>query len=336
MSVALNPRMQALAYNPSTDRFTVEVQPIPVPGDDDVVVRVLACGLNPVDAKIHQWHGLASGMNPHWVTGLDVSGEIVAVGANVQGWQPGERVLYHGDRFRPHGGFAEFARHDSRTLSRHPRVAPAVAAATPCAGWTAWRALVDKLRLTARDALFVAGGAGGVGGFALQLARHLGLDTVIATCSAANADYVAGLGATHVIDYHNEDVRAAVMRLTQGQGVSRALDTVGGDTDLQVASVLGFEGEMVELVRVVRPDRYPDAFLKGLSFHQLSLGSGHRHGAAGRQTLVRAATAMNALLEQGSIQVEALTEIDLPQVSEALRALRQQHTRGKIVLVRPA
>ena len=329
----MNQRMQALAYDPSKDRFAVEVQPIPAPGEYDVLVRVLACGLNPVDAKIHQWHGLAPGMNPHWVAGLDVSGEIVTVGANVQGWRPGDRVLYHGDMFRPHGGFAEFALHDSRTLSRHPRVAPVVAAATPCAGWTAWRALVDKLRLTARDALFVAGGAGGVGGFALQLARHLGLDTVIATCSAANADYVAGLGATHIIDYRSEDVRETVMRITQGRGVSRALDAVGGDTDLQVASVLGFEGEMVELVRVVRPERYPDAFLNGLSFHQLSLGSGHRHGEAGRQTLARAATALNELLEQGHLRVAALAEIDLSQVGEALRAMRQQHTRGKIVLV---
>ncbi len=329
----MNQRMQALAYDPSGNRFTVEVQPIPVPGEYDVLVRVLACGLNPVDAKIHHWHGMAPGMNPHWVAGLDVSGEIVAMGARAQGWRPGDRVLYHGDMFRPHGGFAEFALHDSRTLSHHPRVSPVVAAATPCAGWTAWRALVDKLRLTARDSLFIAGGAGGVGGFALQIARNLGLETVIATCSAANADYVATLGASHVIDYQREDVRETVLRITQGQGVSRALDAVGGDIDIQAASVLGFEGEMVELVRVVRPDRYLDTFAKGLSFHQLSLGAGHRHGEAGRQTLSRVATAMNDLLEQGKIRVEALAEIELSQVGEALLTLRQQRTRGKIVMV---
>ena len=332
----MNERMRALAYDPGENRFTVEVQPIPAPGEHDVLVRVLACGLNPVDAKIHHWKTVAPGMNPHWVTGLDVSGEIVALGAKVEGWRAGDRVLYHGDMFRPHGGFAEFALHDSRTLSRHSRVTPAVAAATPCAGWTAWRALVDKLRLTAGDSLFIAGGAGGVGGFALQIARHLGLETVIATCSAANADYVTGLGATHVIDYGSEDVRQTILRITQGQGVSRALDAVGGDTDIQAASVLGFEGELVELVRVVRPERYPDAFGKGLSFHQLSLGSGHRHGEAGRRTLLRAATAMNDLLEQGKIRVEALVEIELSQVGEALLTMRQQRTRGKIVMTNGA
>lgn len=328
----MNKRMQALAYDPGGNRFTIELQPVPAPGEYDVLVRVLACGLNPVDSKIHHWNTVAPGMNLHWVTGLDVSGEIVALGAKVEGWQPGDRVLYHGDMFRPHGGFAEFALHDSRTLSRHPRVTPAVAAATPCAGWTAWRALVDKLRLTARDSLFIAGGAGGVGGFAIQIARHLGLETVITTCSAANADYVAALGATHVVDYQKEDVPETILRITQGQGVSRALDTVGGDIDIQAASVLGFEGELVEIVRVARPERYPDPFSKGLSFHQFSLGSGHRHGKAGRETLLRAATAMNDLLEQGKIRVEALTEIELSQVGEALLTMRQQRTRGKIVM----
>lgn len=186
--------------------------------------------------------------------------------------------------------------------------------------------------MTERDSLFVAGGAGGVGGFAIQIARHLGLETVIATCSAANADYVTGLGATHVIDYGSEDVRETVLRITQGHGVSRALDAVGGDTDIQAASVLGFEGELVEIARVARPERYPDTFAKGLSFHQLSLGSGHRHGEAGRQTLSRAATAMNDLLEQGKIWVAALAEIELSQVGEALLAMRQQRTRGKIVM----
>lgn len=122
------------------------------------------------------------------------------------------------------------------------------------------------------------------------------------------------------------------MRITRRLGVSRVLDTVGGDN-------------------APRPPRcwvsrenwsnwcgspalhYPDAFMKGLSFHQSSLGPGHRHGDAGRQTLSQAATAMNGLLEQGKIRVAALEEIDLRRVGEALLAMRRQHTRGKIVMV---
>lgn len=324
--------MKALAYDPATDVFTVTEQPLPAPGPHDVLVRVHACGLNPVDAKIDQWQALAPGMDAHWVPGLDVSGEIVALGSAASGWQVGERVLYHGDMFRPHGGFAEFAVQDARTLVRHPGVPAALAAATPCAGWTAWRALADRLRVQGADSIFIAGGAGGVGGFAIQAARHLGVGRIITTASRANHDYVRALGATDAIDYRSGDVAAQVMALTSGQGVQFALDAVGGDNDIVTASVLGYEGQMVELVRVVRPDAYPDAFMKGLGFHQLSLGSGHRNGPRGRAPLVAAGRQVSALLESGVIQVPRLATIPLAAVGGALKEMRAQRTVGKVVM----
>jgi NADPH:quinone reductase-like Zn-dependent oxidoreductase len=325
--------MRALTYNPANDQFVVQELPQPVPGPHEVLVRVHACGLNPVDAKIDQWHAMAPAMHAGWVPGLDVSGEIVALGAEVAGWQAGEQVLYHGDMFKPHGGFAQFALQDARALVRHPAVPAALAAASPCAGWTAWRALVDKLRVAGADSVFIAGGAGGVGGFALQIARHLGVRRIITTASSENHDYVRELGATDAIDYRVEDVVARVMALTDGQGVPFALDTVGGDNDIVTASVLGYEGQMVELVQVVRPEAYPDAFMKGLSFHQLSLGSGHRHGPRGREMLVEAGRQVSALLESGAIRVPRLSEIPLAQVGDALREMRKQRTVGKVVMV---
>jgi NADPH:quinone reductase-like Zn-dependent oxidoreductase len=324
--------MKALAYDPATDRFSVTEQPVPAPGPDDVLVRVHACGLNPVDAKIDQWQAMVPGMDASWVPGLDVAGEIVACGTSVTGWQVGERVLYHGDMFRPHGGFAEFALQDARTLVRHPGVPAALAAATPCAGWTAWRALADKLRVHGADSLFIAGGAGGVGSFAIQIARHLGVRRIITTASPANHAYVRALGATDAIDYRSEDVAAQVMALTSGQGVQFALDAVGGDTDIVAASVLGYEGQKVELVRVVRPEAYPDAFMKGLGFHQLSLGSGHRNGPRARDSLTAAGREVSALLESGVIGVPRLTGIPLAAVGEALKEMRRQRTVGKVVM----
>lgn len=325
--------MKALAYDPATDRFAVTEQPVPAPGPHDVLVRVHACGLNPVDAKIDQWQAMASGMDAQWVPGLDVSGEIVACGSSVTGWQVGARVLYHGDMFRKHGGFAEFALQDARTLVRHPEVSAALAAATPCAGWTAWRALTGKLRVRGADSLFIAGGAGGVGSFAIQLARHLGVRRIITTASPENHAYVRALGATDAIDYHSQDVAAQVLALTDGEGVPFALDAVGGDNDLVTAAVLAYEGQMVELVRVVRPESYPDAFMKGLSFHQLSLGSGHRNGPQARDALVAAGAEVSALLEAGLIGVPRLAEIPLSAVGEALKDMRRQRTVGKLVMV---
>jgi len=324
--------MRALAYDPAADRFVLAEQPRPTPGEHDVLVRVDACGLNPADAKIRLWRDSAPGMSAAWVGGLDVSGEIVDRGSAVTAWTIGDRVLYHGNMLRPHGGFAEFAINDARTLVKHPGVPAALAAATPCAAWTAWRALVDKLRASDKDTLFIAGGAGGVGSFAIQIARALGVRRVITTASSENHDYVRSLGATDAIDYHTGDVAGQVLALTNGQGVSIALDTVGGNNDILTASVLAYEGQMVELARVVRPDAYPGAFGKGLSFHQLSLGGGQRHGEAGRHSLVEAGRRVSALVESGTIKPPRLETIPLERVAGALAQMREQRTVGKIVM----
>jgi NADPH2:quinone reductase len=325
--------MKALAYDPASDRFVLTEQPEPAPGEHDVLVRVHACGLNPADAKIHLWQTSAPGMSAAWVTGLDVSGEIVARGSAVTSWEIGDRVLYHGDMLRPHGGFAELALNDARTLVKHPNVPSVIAAATPCAAWTAWRALVDKLRASEKDTLFIAGGAGGVGSFAIQIARHLGVRRVITTAASANHDYVRSLGATDAIDYRTDDVPSRVLALTDGRGVSIAIDTVGGDNDIVTASVLAYEGQMVEIARVVRPHVYPGTFGKGFTFHQLSLGSGHRHGEAGRQLLVEAGRRVSALIESGAIEPPRLESIPLEQVGGALKQMREQRTVGKVVMV---
>ena len=250
--------MKAITYQREQDTFTVSELPQPVlQSPFDVLVRVHAVALNPVDAKVNFWHGMVPDMNDNFVGGLDVSGEIVAIGKQVTGWAVGDRVLYHGNMRRVHGGFAEYALQDARTLTAHPNVPAEFAAATPCAAWTAYRALVDKLNIESRSSIFIAGGAGGVGSFAIQLAKHFGVSKIVTTASTAKHSYVKKLGATHVIDYRSDDVAEQIMNLTDGLGVDVALDCVGGDNDLLAASVLGFEGQMVELVKTVQPELYP-------------------------------------------------------------------------------
>jgi len=328
--------MRALTFDPSTDRWTLQSLPAPEAHGHDVLIRVEACGLNPVDAKIALWKGAVPGMDDRRVAGLDVSGEVAAVGEDVTGWTVGDRVLTHGNMFRPHGGLAELTVQDARTLVPHPEgVDAATAAATPCAGWTAWRALHDRLRLTAADTLLVAGGSGGVGGFALQAARDAGLRTVIATTTARNADYARSQGATHVIDYATEDVVSRVHEITGGAGVTRGLDTVGGANARLVADSLGFEGEMVELVDLVDARPCARAFDLGLGFHQLSLGSGHRNGDAGRRTLTRVGAAVNRALEDGRVTAPRLEVIELEAAGDALESMLDQRTVGKIVVRLP-
>ncbi|ORT52849.1 dehydrogenase [Vibrio sp. qd031] len=325
--------MKALTYHLQMDKFYLSelVEP-ELENDWDVVVKVHAVGLNPVDAKVNFWKALVPDIDNTFVGGLDVSGTVVKVGDKVESWVVGDKVLYHGNMRRTRGGCAEFAVHDARTLTVHPKVSHELAAATPCAGWTAWRALVDKLDIETRDSIYIVGGSGGVGGFAIQIAKYFGVDKIITSCSEKNHDYVRDLGATHVIDYQKQDIVKEIMAITDGNGVEVALDCVGGDNDIIAATALAFEGEMVELVQTVRPSEYPDAFLRGLSFHQLSLGSGHVNDHSGRTGITDAGVQFNQLLENGHIRVPALEVIELEHAANALKDIRNQRTVGKIVV----
>ncbi|MTI19387.1 dehydrogenase [Rhodobacteraceae bacterium RKSG542] len=324
--------MKAITYQQATDTFRFSEIDVPkLESEFDVLVKVIAVGLNPVDTKVNLWKGMVADMDDTFVGGLDVSGQIVEVGAAVTAWKVGDTVLYHGNMRRKYGGFAEYAVHDSRSLIAHPKVLPEIAAATPCAGWTAYRALVARLDIMERKSLFVAGGSGGVGGFALQLAKLFGMKTIIASSSAANHDYVESLGASHVIDYRDEDVVSRVFEITEERGVDVSLDCVGGENQVICASVLRYEGQMVELVDTCDLNKYPQAFLRGIGVHQLSLGSGHVNGAYGRTTIVNAGKAVSRLLEEGRIHVPRLEVITLEEIGDALMNMRSQRTVGKIV-----
>ncbi len=324
------PRMRALTFDPRGEQWRLRSLPVPTFGGHDVLVRVEACGLNPVDAKIAMWKSAVEEMNENWVAGLDVAGEIAAVGESVTGWQVGDRVLTHGNMFRPHGGLAQFTVQDARTLVPHPvGIGAAAAAATPCAGWTAWRALHDRLRVTAADTLLVAGGSGGVGGFALQIAKDAGLRSVIATTSARNVEYAVSLGASDVIDYAGEDVVSRVHEITGGVGVGRGLDTVGGDNARLVADCLGFEGRWSSSSMSSTPSRSPTPSTWDWASISSASGRDNRNGEVGRQTLTRTGLAFNRALETGRVSVPRLEVVGLEGASDALTSMLDQRNGGQ-------
>jgi D-arabinose 1-dehydrogenase-like Zn-dependent alcohol dehydrogenase len=175
----------------------------PVPSPDEVLVRVQAASLNPVDFKVAAI-GSELWTYPH-VLGVDAAGVIEQVGGNVTDWRPGDRVLYH-TTWRRHGTYAELSTVPGHTIAKIPESVSYVdAAAIPCAGLTAYNSLYRRLHCKSGDLVLVHGGNGGVGGFAIQLAKQLGA-TVVTTCSAANADHVRDLGAEEVIDHRSENV----------------------------------------------------------------------------------------------------------------------------------
>ncbi len=139
--------MKAVAYNSSKDEFSLCQLPAVQPTSDEAVVKVLACALNPVDTKIVKWHESAPEMGNSFVVGLDVVGEIVQLPQAPSEWKIGDRVLFHGDMLRQYGGLSEYTVQRVDALTHLPNVPIDVAASTPCAGWTAWRALVDRLNI---------------------------------------------------------------------------------------------------------------------------------------------------------------------------------------------
>lgn len=332
--------MDACCFDPSNDTFTVRKIPVPEPGPLDVLVRVSACGLNPVDAKAATWKSVLPGMTSSHVCGLDVSGVIEAVGEDVEGWAAGDAVLYHGSMYRSSGGFAEYAIQDCRTLLAHPRVSPVDAAATPCAGWTSFRALHDKLKVTSADTLLITGGSGGTGSFAVQLAKAIGVRTIIATCSEKNVDFVKSLGATHVLDYTKDsELEKKVLDICEGHGVSMALDTVGDGQELLCGKSVKHEGHILSIATLLQAHSlggFNEVFLKGLSLHHLSLGRGYlTENPADLDALVSCGKRFNELLEAGLVSVPRKQIIGIQEVPGALQGLLSKRTVGKIVLQFP-
>lgn len=302
--------------------------PVPTPRAAEVRVRVQAVGLNPVDYKLAA-SGYPAWTYPH-ILGLDVAGTVEAVGTQVTDWTPGEAVYYHGDLSRP-GGYAEYAVAEAHAVARLPQsLTMTQAAAVPCAGFTAYQALHRRLAVQAGQTILVHGGAGGVGGFAVQLAREAGL-RVLTTCSPENNDFVRRLGADTAIDYRNEDVAARVRELTEGRGVDAVVDTVSAESATEGLALLT-EGGGIACV-VGEPDqRHPLVRAKRLSIYPISLGEAHlTRNRAAQEDLARIGREMGTLLSAGRIDPMVTEVIGLEAIPEALGRLMRRHVRGKIV-----
>jgi NADPH2:quinone reductase len=260
---------------------------------------------------------------------LDVAGTIDAVGEGVHSWRVGDRVYYHGDLTQP-GGFADWAITTAHTVAAIPDAVSFVdAAALPCAGLTAYQGLVRRLQIRAGQTVWVQGGAGGVGGYGVQLAARAGA-TVITTASEANVDRVTSLGARHVIDYNREDVVERIGELTNGLGVDAVQAAVDVQTADQGIEVLRFAGAISCIAGL--PTLSDQTFAKAISLHKISLGAAHQSTNREAQLdLARMAEEMIALVADGQLD-PMVEEVVAPEaIPSALARLQTRHVRGKIV-----
>lgn len=304
--------------------------PQPDPGKGEVRVKVHAVGLNPVDYKL-----AATGF-PGWeypfILGLDVAGVVDAVGQGVTEWEPGDPVYYHGDMSKP-GGYGQYTTVSANVLAWLPDgLDYAAAAALPCAGFTAYQSLHRKLRVQAGKTMLVHGGAGGVGGFAVQLARAAGV-TVFATCSRHNVNFVKDLGAAEVIDYKLENVAERVKALTNGRGVDYILDTVGPENATESLKMLAYGGELVCVAGL--PDlSVVEPFKRAISVHEVALGGAYLTGdLLAQEELAKIGREFGALVSKGVIRPMLQETIRLNEIPDALERLAMRHVRGKIVAV---
>jgi NADPH:quinone reductase-like Zn-dependent oxidoreductase len=283
----------------------------PNPSPGEVLVRVQAAGVNPVDAKIREGnYPLIGQSHLPIVLGRDVCGAVEAINGSVPNLRLGDTIFALLDWHL--GAYAEYALVAAALCSRKPKALDVQhAGAVPLAALTAWQGIFTHGKLQAGQTVLIHGGSGGVGHFAIQLAKHIGAH-VIATASKSNFAFVTALGAHTVFDYQKSNFAEI------GKEVDVIFDLVGGETQKRSWNVLKPGGILVSTLG--KPDE------------QMANSHGVRaagyHAEPNREQLDRIA----ALIDTGKIVATVSKTFSLAEAREAHRCLENDHPRGKIVL----
>lgn len=301
------------------DQLHLAAVPPPVPGKREVLIRVHAAGVNPVDWKIRE--GLLRTRMPHQfpiIPGWDVAGVIESTGPGARRFSPGDAVYAYARKpIIKDGTYAEYVAVPETSVARKPaNLDFAEAAAVPLVALTAWQSLFDAAGLRRGQTVLIHAAAGGVGGFAVQLARWKGA-RIIATASAANHDFVRSLGAHEVVDYRTDDVAAAVRRFAP-DGVDVAYDTVGGEVQQRSAELVRPGGVLVSIL----------AYADAEAVRARGVEPKYVFVAPSAPQLARLA----GLIERGRLKVTIAARLPLEQAAQAHEMIEAGHTRGKLVL----
>lgn len=248
------------------ESFELNDVPKPVPPAGQVLVKVHATSINPLDYQVRR--GDYPDLVPlPAITGHDVSGVVEAVGQGVSAFAPGDEVWYTPQIFDGQGSYAEYHVAAESIIARKPAsLSHLEAASLSLVGGTVWEALTVRAGLRVGESILIHGGAGGVGHVAIQVAKAMGA-RVFTTVREANAEFVRRLGADVVIDYTQEDYVEAIMRETAGHGVDVVFDTIGGDTLSRSADALAQLGRVVSIVDIAQPQNLVQAWGKNASYH---------------------------------------------------------------------
>jgi NADPH:quinone reductase-like Zn-dependent oxidoreductase len=313
--------MRAIAIQEFGGRDKLQLLDLPIPpvGPRDVRIRVKAAGVNPVDWKIRE--GFLRDVLPHEfpiILGWDVAGVIDKIGIETPTHLIGDEVYAYCRLPLIHqGSYAEYITLPADMVAKKSRsLSFEQAASIPLAALTAYQSLFDAGGLESGQTVLIHAAAGGVGGFAVQLAKHRGA-TVIGTASSQNHDYIRGLGADRVIDYTTQDFRQ-VIREWYPSGIDLVYDCVGGQVLEQSMEILNTAGR---LVTIVEPAQAEIMKGRGLNVQFVFVAPNHRQ-------LVE----LTRMADQGQLQTHVSGTFPLEKAVQAHEILEAHHVKGKLVL----
>ncbi|WP_329473865.1 zinc-binding dehydrogenase [Streptomyces sp. NBC_01723] len=316
--------MELVRFGNADTAFAARELPRPTPGPGQVLVRVLATSVNPLDLQTRRGDYRDQVALPT-VIGNDVSGVVVETGPGADEFQPGDEVWYLAPVFAGQGTYAEFHVVDQALVSPKPaQLSHVEAAGLALVGMTVWEALVERAKVRLGERVLVHGGAGGVGSVAIQVADALGAE-VVTTARARDHEFVTGLGADHAIDFSAGDYVPQVRALG---GVDVVLDTVGGDTLTRSPEVLTDRGRVVSIVDIPEPQNLLAAWGVNATYHFLFVSPDRAKLAA-----------LGRLVEQDKIRPVIGAVLPLADIAQAHALLEGGSTgegrgrpRGKIAI----
>jgi len=309
---SVKPTMKAIVIHEygGPEVLKYEDIPQPEPKDDQLLIRIIAAGVNPVDGMIRS--GMFNGNRAFpIILGGDVAGVVEKIGSRITKFKVGDPVFAYVSLDNS-GGYAQYALVREREAAPKPKALTYVeAAAVPIVAITAWQALVDTAKLSAGQTVLIHGGSGGVGSFAIQIAKARGAK-VVATASTANQDFLKQLGADVAVDYTKQKFEDVA------KDVDVVLDSIGRDTLARSYGVVKKGGIVVSLV--ARPKE------SELEKH------GIRGSALNAEPNSEELAEIGKLIDKRKIKVIVSQTFPLSDAMKAQEQVATGHTRGKIVL----
>ena len=309
------------------EAFELRDVPKPVPHEGQVLVRVYATSINPLDYQVRRGD-YADYVPLPAITGHDVSGVVEAIGPGVTAFVPGDEVWYTPQIFDGPGSYAEYHVAAESIVGKKPAsLSHLEAASLSLVGGTAWEALAVRAALSAGESVLIHGGAGGVGHVAIQLAKAIGA-RVFTTVRAANIEFARSMGADVIIDYEKDDYVESILRETNGRGVDVVFDTLGGDTLSRSPDALAQLGRVVSIVDITQPQNLVQAWGKNAAYHFVFTRQNR-----GKQD------ELSALVERGQLRPHVGAVYALADLALAHARLESRHNgiQGKVAIaVEPA